>query len=547
MNQQTLPRSFAPLLAALLLTLALADPTPAHAQLMPTLADSMPAQAQQPGARQPGQIAASQVSTGQSPLMFKVDRSNQRLEMTVNTSRRLQLNQKIPEAQVNNPSIVGLVPLSENTIQVTAQTPGVTQINIWGEDGTIFTIDVIVHADVQELDVLLKTQFPNASLKVIPIAQGVMISGFVDQPEQIELVIQIASQYFPNVINNMKVSGVRQVLLDVKLMEVSRTKLRSLGFDFAKLTGPNTVVSGAAGLIGGIEDGALATSGKENFVFQVLTANSQFFGVLEALRDDKLGKILAEPKIVAISGRPSYFRVGGEVGYQLDGGITGASAAFKEYGTRVDLVAIVLGNSRIRLEVRVSISGLDPANASGGIPALRLREVDTGVEMQAGQTLAIAGLIQNRVESYNRGFPWISEVPYLGMLFRRVENENNEVELLIMVTPELVDAMDAEDVPKWGPGMKTTNPSDWELYAYGHLEVPNCCDGSGCQQCRQGGDPGMDGIPPGGIILEEREDPRASYDRYTPRKPRISQADSRSDRQIAEPGFIGPIGYDVVK
>jgi len=504
-----------------------------------------------------------------SPVNFKVEKASQRLEMTVNTSRRLTLDKKIPEAQVNNPEVLEITPLSPNTIQVSAIATGVTQINLWDEDRKVYTVDVIVYADVQELDMKLKALFPHASLKVIPVGEGVLIAGYVDQPEHIDLICRVAEEYYPKVINNMTVSGVRQVLLHVKVMEVSRTKLRALGFDFSKFTGPNLVHSGISGLIGvatpETENGALvyeqAYLGGPTVKFNVFNGSSAFFGVLEALREDKLGRILAEPTIVAVSGRPAYFRVGGEIGYQLSGGITGPTTEFKQYGTRIDFVAVVLGHGRIRLEVRPLVSEIDAANSVGDIPALRTREVDTGVELQAGQTLAIAGLVQNRREAVNRGLPWISEVPYLGALFRRVQEQNNEVELLMMVTPELVEAMDAEDVPLCGPGMQTTSPSDAELYLKGHLEVPVCCPGcGGAGRSKLGvgsGGPNPATAPYEGMIIEQGEEilsPRpgnspsaASHNRHDPSIPQSLRADFQSGTQNAEPHFLGPVGYDVVE
>lgn len=541
----------------------------------------------------------AQGSLPRPSIIYKVQGENERLEMTVNTSRRLTLDKKIPEAQVNNPEILELTPLSPNTIQVSAKSPGVTQINLWDEDQKVYTIDVVVYADARELAMLLKSQFPNSSLKVVPVASGVLISGYVDQPGHVSLIMRIAEEYYPRVINNITISGVQQVLLHVKVMEVSRTKLRKLGFDFAQISSGNMntlIRSGAAGLLG-LEGHELMQSGDVNFQFGVVDGSSVFFGVLEALREDKLAKILAEPNIVAVSGRPAYFRVGGEFGYPLNGGITGPSVEFKQYGTRIDFVAIVLGNGRIRLEVRPQVTEIDASNSVQGVPALKVREAETGVEMQAGQTLAIAGLVQNRVEAQNKGLPWVSEVPYLGMLFRRVEEQNNEVELLIMVTPELVEAMDAHEVPPCGPGMRTTSPSDWELYFQGHLEVPNCCPP--CPETGyQGGPlpegPNSMGLPPGATIINQHEQiqtphgmapggartlpgrpgstisparsglvnrpgmiykqvaasggkPALGHNRYTPSKRQISPGDSGYGRQNVEPGFIGPIGYDIVE
>ena len=479
-------------------------------------------------------------------LIHKVTQPNERMEMTVGSSRRLVLGQNIPEAQVQNPAILELTPLAPDTIQVSAKESGVTQVSLWGQDGKVYTIDVIVYADAQALTMLLKSQFPSSVLKVIPVASGVLISGYVDQAEQVDLVIRIAEDYYPKVINNMTVSGVQQVLLKVKVMEVSRTKLRTLGFDFSVIAATGSFVSTPAGIL----------AGAETIAFDVIGNDNTFTGVLEALREDKLGKILAEPNIVAVSGRPSFFEVGGEVGYVQSTSNTGvAQIGWKEYGTRVDFVAIVLGNGRIRLEVRPRISEIDPVTSINGQLALRTRTADTGVELQAGQTLAIAGLVQDRVEATNRGLPWVSELPYLGTFFRRVEEKRNEVELLILVTPELVDAMDASEVPPCGPGMRTTSPNDGQLFLKGHLEVPNCgptgAEG-GCASCVGPASPGAAAYPdgmmgqPDGAPLDP-QDPSAAYNRYNSSKSVGPQTVSRAARPNSGTSFIGPIGYDVIR
>ncbi len=488
-----------------------------------------------------------------APVIYKVRGATDRIEMTVNTSRRLVLEQPIPEAQVNNPDIVELTALSPNEVQVSAKSSGVTQVILWGKDDKVYTVDVIVYADAQELILTLKSQFPQASLKVVPLNNSVLIGGYVDKPEHVGLIIKIAEQYYPNVINNLTVSGVQQVLLHVKVMEVSRTKLRTLGMDWVAICNGDIFFSGVSGLITAVSDGSITTTGSETAAVSVFDNNSAFFGVLEALREDKLAKTHAEPNLVAISGRPAYFRAGGEFGYQVNGGITGPTVEFKEYGTRIDYVARVLGNGRIRLEVRPSISAIDGANSVDGIPALKVREVETGVELQAGQTLAIAGLVQTRTESQNRGLPWISEVPVLGVPFRRVEDDQNEIELLIMVTPELVEAIDSHEVPACGPGMQTTNPNDWELFFKGHLEVPNCCPSgpmAGGMPVRTVEPTGP--ILPDGTIIESRDgnSPPAPQDQLASARSRGvagSSPEPVAASNSPPPGFIGPIGYDVVK
>ena len=460
--------------------------------LLGVCASALPARAQQVQVIPPGQPTATPGAFAQgTSIVHKIQAATERMEMIVSTSRILTLDQKIPQAQVNNPEVLDLIPLSPTQVQVSAKKPGVTQVNLWGEDKRIFTIDVVVYGDPRELTLILKTQFPQSALNVVPVGSSVMISGYVDQQENIPRIVQISQEYYPKVINNMTISGVQQVLLHVKVMEVSRTKLRNLGFDFAKVTNGSLVTSGVSGLIssfagattGGAGSASAQTIGPGTVNLALFSGNSSFFAVLDALREDKLAKILAEPNLVTISGRPAYFLAGGELGYQTSSGLTGTNVEFKQYGTRVDVVPIVMGNGRIRLEVRPSVSEPDAANSVGGVPSLKTREVDTGVEMRAGQTLAVAGLVQQRIESSNRGLPWISEVPYLGAPFRTVKETVNEVELLILVTPELVDAMDASQVPPCGPGLNTTSPSDCELFLKGHMEVPKCCPHGSTAEC----------------------------------------------------------------
>ncbi|NLE37070.1 MAG: hypothetical protein GX621_03500 [Pirellulaceae bacterium] len=315
---------------------------------------------------------------------------------------------------------------------------------------------------------------------------------------------------------------------------------------------------------------------KDLFSFQIVQGSSAFLGLLEALREDKLLKILAEPTLVTISGRPASFTVGGEIPILVPQSLGTSAIEYKKYGTQLDFVPIVLGNGKIRLEVRPKVSELDPASGivlSGiNVPGLRSREVETGVEMNAGQTLAIAGLVQTRLETSRRGLPWVSDVPYLGALFRRMEDENNEIELLILVTPELVDPLDPHEVPPCGPGMETTNPNDWELYMKGYIEVPKCCNDGSCQGCENGqagevsvGDaseamPGMIVDPENSLDPAPTTAPQAPRKpvpdaaskpsrspSYNPNQPRIQQASQTTAGEKSLPGFLGHVGYEPVR
>ena len=481
--------------------------------------------------------AAGQADSSPAGPYYNVKGVDDHLKMVINTSRFLTLDKKIPQVQVNNPDVLDVVPVSPNQVQISAKRTGVTQVNLWGEDKRIYTVNVVVTGDAAELAQTLRELFPKTSLTIVPVnGNSVVLSGYIDEQNAVPKIVAVAGKYFPDVINNMTVSGVQQAMLHVKVYEVSRSKLRSMGFDWAQISSNgNLVMSGVSGLLqtaagGGAAGvfGAPSNAPDNALKFNIGTANG-FYAVLSAMRQDSLGKLLSEPDLVTTSGRPAYVLVGGILNYQMTSGLTGPTTGSMEFGTRLDFVPIVLGNGRMHIDLRAKCSEPDPANSTGGVPSLTTRETETGVELRAGQTMAIAGLIEQRVEATNGGLPWISEVPYLGALFRSVSHQTNEVEFIVLVTPEIVDGMEPGQVPTCLPGTETTNPSDWELFFKGHLEVPNCCPA----------EPAVAGIPKAGGQVP-------MVDRQNPQNPSPASQVAMNP-QPAEPGFIGPIGYDVLK
>lgn len=431
----------------------------------------------------------------QPQVIRNITQASERLELTVNTSRILTLEKRIPRMVVNNPELVTVTPISATQVQLAARKPGVTQINLWDEDDNVYTVDVLIYGDVRELELALQRLFPESSIKVIRLTNSLVLEGYVEKPESVSPIVRLAEDYAPKIVNNISVGGVQQVLLKVQVMEVSRTKLRSFGHDFALSFDDGYVVSNVSDLLNsfGITTGTPGAATLSGVSYGVVGPDAQFFGFLEALQENKIAKTLANPTLTTVSGRPARFNVGGEIPYLIPQGSGGGggltfTVQFKPYGTEVNFVPIVLGNGNIRLEVRPRVSDLDypngvPITSTGiTVPALRVREVDTGVELKAGQTLALAGLVQTRVEANERGLPYLSDLPYVGAAFRKVEEEVNEIELLILVTPEFADGMDPHEVPMCGPGMETVSPSNCQLYWGGHLEVPSCgpCAPTGC-------------------------------------------------------------------
>ncbi|MEZ6088952.1 MAG: pilus assembly protein N-terminal domain-containing protein [Pirellulaceae bacterium] len=435
----------------------------------------------------PPAVPASSRSSA-AGVTYRVTQPTQRLEMIVNSSSILTLEKVVPRFQVQNEEILIANPVAPNQVQISAQAPGVTQLNLWDVDDTLYTVDVIITGDARELSTVLQAQFPFATLRVTPLPTGAVIDGMVTDTDDIDRVIAVAQQFYPNVVNNIKVVGVQTILLHTKIMEVSRSKVRELGLDWGATNSSNLFALGVNGMINvpGSSVTNIVPSGTPNARVGLIRNGDVLDVLIRALQQNNCAKILAEPTIVATHGRPSRFIVGGRFPIVSPNGNGGSVVTFEEFGTSVDFLPFLVGPGRVRLEIRPEVSERDDANGISlngfTVPALRQRYVETAVEMQAGQTYAIAGLLQNRTETITSGPPFLVSLPWIGTLFRRVESAENEIELLVTVTPELADAMDPHQVPPGGPGTHTTVPSDKELYFKGYVEVPRvtCSATDGC-------------------------------------------------------------------
>lgn len=307
---------------------------------------------------------------------------------------------------------------------------------------------------------------------------------------------QAAPRTSQKVINALRVAGVQQVQLDVVVAQVSRSEFRQLGFNFlssrnssfigSTLTGlaaqPTAVGTGLAS--GATQGSALAANGfvssataAANIPFGVLNSNSGFLGFLQALRNESASKLLAEPKLTTSSGKQAFFQVGGEQAV-LSGssGVNGPGAAFQTIGTTLSFLPVVLGNGKIQLTVNPRVRTPNPAfgiqTSFGFVTGFDDKQVSATVEMETGQTFVIGGLIQNETRGIVNKIPVLGDLPFLGVLFSTKEYTETEQEVVILVTPYLVDPQSCDQLPKLLPGQETRSPDDFELFLEGILEAP---------------------------------------------------------------------------
>lgn len=362
-------------------------------------------------------------------------------------------------------------------------------------------VDEISEALQSYLESTIKKTYPTVTVQVlVPNSQTAVLSGFVDRAELVDPIIQLVRGFLAartgsppdtiQVVNSVRVIGAQQVQLKVVIAEANRTKLRALGFDWAWQNLSNTgTISSVANSVGAATQGQLnaafaqtpippvlnVLSSGANLPFVILRPGSfQFTGLLKALVNNQLGKILAEPILVTTSGQPAFFNSGGEVPVLIPQGFGTISIQYKPFGTNLSFVPTVLGDGRIRLEVRPEVSERSDANGvtfqGGVIPGFVTRVAETTVELENGQTFAIAGLMQQRVTATAIKTPFLGDLPLVGWTFQTKQYQQVEIELLIMVTPHLVSALDER--PCKLPGRESRVPNDQEFYWGSKFEPP---------------------------------------------------------------------------
>ncbi len=449
-----------------------------------------------------------------SEPVFHVIASQSKISIVNLQTRTLEFSKRIEVVDGFNSEILNVSAVSPTQIRLRAETTGVTSLSVKDESGAVFTIDVFVEGDVRELKAYLLRLFPGSALEVISLRDSVVIRGWVTEPQAIPQIMSIARQMYPIVHNQMQVGGVNVVQLHVKILEVQRSKLKQLGFNFvasgqryafANSVGGLAPLSGMAVPFGGPPTPTVnATSlGSLPMQFALTGSSDRFQGFIDALTTEALAKTLAEPTLTTTSGRPATLLSGGEFPILVPGGVGSVSIQFREFGVRMEAIPTVLGNGRLRLDIAPEVSERDfssAVNVNGFVvPGINTRRVNTQVEMSFGETIMIGGLISRKRITTSTKVPIIGEIPIIGAIFSRKSHEVGETELLIMVTPEMAGALRPDQVPHDAPGWMQDEPTSKELFLDGMLEVPSY--GSDCEGCENGvpGEMAYGGAMPGMI------------------------------------------------
>ncbi|MHC4741902.1 MAG: type II and III secretion system protein family protein [Planctomycetota bacterium] len=401
---------------------------------------------------------------------------------------------------VTDPTIANVQVLTPDQILLQGTKVGATDLIVWGEDERqTWRRRVKVNIDIDRFKAETSQLFPLSDLQFSQSGEVLIIQGLLRKADHATQLHDYLGEVGIKYVDMTSVAGIQQVQIQVRVAEVSRRALRTMGMNafqtddrFFWASRPGSAAGGA--LVPSIDIGPPAgtvAGSSTTFTFQddvsagsLITlfagfpkSDMEFF--LQSLAENQYLRLLANPTLVALSGEKADFLVGGEYPIPVvQGGAGGSSTSvtieYKEYGIRLMFEPTVLGDGTIRLRASQVVSDLSEVGAvtleGFNIPALTTRKAETTLELNSGQTFAMAGLLQNNTGAVTSGIPGLKNLPVLGALFRSVRYQERETELVMLVTAELVEPMSIATTPPL-PGFLHKEPSDWELYGRGWIEA----------------------------------------------------------------------------
>ena len=429
------------------------------------------------------------------PLPVEIEampKAERDLKIIQNRSQLVITKKRIARMVISNDGVLDAVPHSPTELSLMGLALGTTTFTIWFEDQDdplIYTVRVIRDPDQDQqrmidygkLEQKIALLFPNSKVYLIPFSWKIIVKGQARDAEEAAQILNLVrgeainqlgglngpqpfygggtgggfGSLFGNsslfgrrgfgnglnsgfIVNMLEVPGEKQVMLRIQVAELNRAQLRRMGVDLTYLinTGRHIVTSAMGG-------GASTLTG----VFE----NGEITVLLNWLASNGTTKILAEPTLTVLSGHSATFLAGGEFGVPTIvgvGGAQGTSTTFRGYGTSVYVTPTIVDRDLIRLQIVPEFSEIDPNSSSGGVPGLSTRRVQTTVQLREGQTIVLAGLISRQESTEVTRVPYFASIPKLGpLLFQTKRATEDESELLVLVSPEIIRPMDAEEVP----------------------------------------------------------------------------------------------------
>ncbi|NLI82314.1 MAG: type II and III secretion system protein family protein [Deltaproteobacteria bacterium] len=416
----------------------------------------------------------------------------------------------ITRIAVADPTLADAELLTPTQVLIVAQEKlGTTSLILWHGDSQadVYEIEVRLQEKVwNEIRDALRRLVPDARVKVERVGDGVVLDGTVESQRDLERVLEIVKGLTPNFTNLLSVRGSQQIQLEVKIAEVSRSGIKEIGLGFlldkdwkvavfpagtaagslnaVRERGAETSTSNTDTILSSLGSAAILSSPYSS-AFQVLAhgVEDDLLGLISLLKGQGLSRLLASPTLVTMSGQQAQFLVGGEYPYPVTDENGNVNIQFKQFGILLRFTPYLVGDETITLAVEPEVSALDYSvlaiSGGTGVPGLTTRRGQTTLQLKDGQTFAMAGLLKEETRSAVSKIPLLGDIPVLGALFTSKEFQNNETELIIVVKPRIVRALNPQEVPSLPGETMAREVTDLDFFLLNRAEPRQAAHGNG--------------------------------------------------------------------
>lgn len=387
-----------------------------------------------------------------------------RINLPVSQAVTVTISDAVGKIVSADPNIADAQPITDRSLYLVGKSFGTTTVNLYSETGApVGLLAVEVGADLADIRRSIREALPRSDVTVSSVNGRIRVGGKVADQAAMQKVLEIVAQYgSPSIINTMTLVGGQQVNLEVRILEAQRDAGRELGIQWS---------GSVAGVGVNINREPLnpATS-FSSFMTQVIASGGiNLNATINALEAKALVRTLAEPNLTTLSGVNASFLAGGQVPIRIVDSDGKAALSYRDFGVRLVFTPIVMDGDRIQIHLTPEVSGINGFTTNGD-PVFNTRNLDATVELRDGQSFAVAGLLQNETSLNQKQLPWLGDVPVLGSLFKSSSFQKHDTELVVIVTPRLVQPATPGQVLAT-PLDQTVPANDLEFFALGQMEV----------------------------------------------------------------------------
>ena len=389
-----------------------------------------------------------------------------RINLPVSQAVTVTISGTIGKIVSADPAIADAQPITDKSLYLVGKSFGTTTVNLYSATGApVGLLAVEVGADVADISRSIRAAVPTSNVKVSTVNGRVRLSGTVTDSVSMTKVLDIVTQYgSPAIINTMTLVGGQQVNLEVRILEAQRNAGRDLGISWSSRGG------GVEATIGKPTDPASDEGSFSSFITSIISGGVSLKATVNALETKGLVRTLAEPNLTTLSGVTASFLAGGQVPIRSADQNGNSTITYKDFGVRLVFTPVVLDGDRIQIHLTPEVSGIGGMTSGDNDPIFNTRTLDATVELRDGQSFSVAGLLQNDTTLAQNQLPWLGDVPILGSLFKSSSYQKHDTELVVIVTPRLVQPATPGQV--LATPLDATQPAnDAEFFALGQMEV----------------------------------------------------------------------------